>query len=205
MPYSLRPISKQFRGDIAEIETIVNSQSIKAKTFERDLFIEACFLKMMVVWENFLEEYFLACMCSAKTLSNKTLQPKGSNLPTKDDAFKKLHKDRKARDKDYLDWLDVKKLELRVTDHFHHNSRLHKIYTDTNQLNISRTIRNLIAHNSKKSLKDFENYIINNLGYLPLIDPNAADLLLSNERRTGRKFIFIYLDNYKQLEQTLCD
>ena len=205
MTYSLRPISKQFRGDIAEIETIVNSQSVRAKSFERDLFIEACFLKMMVVWENFLEEYFLGCMCSAKTLSNRTLKPKGSNMPSKDEAFKKLHIQRKARDKDYLDWLDASKLEQRVSDYFHHKSRLHKIYTDRNQLNISRTIRNLISHNSKKSLKDLENYVINNLGYLPLIDPNAADLLLSNDRRSGRKFIFLYLDHYKDLEKKLCE
>ncbi len=197
MPYSLRVISKQFRGDIAEIEIIINNQSIKAKSFERDLFIEACFLKMMVVWENFLEEYFLGCMCSANSLSNKKLKPKGNSFASKNDAFKKLHIHRKDRDKDYLDWLDTSKLEQRVTDYFHHNSRLHKIYADRNQLNISRTIRNLIAHNSKKSLKDFENYIINNLGYLPLIDPNAADLLLANERRTGKKFIFIYLGYYK--------
>jgi hypothetical protein len=204
VPYSLRPISKQFLADITQIETLIIGQSLKTKTFDRDLIVEACFLKIMVTWENFLEEYFLACMCSANSLSNKLLQPKGIKLSSKDEAFKKLHKDRKSRDKDYLDWLDVKKLEQRVNDHFHHNSRLHNIYADTNQLNISRTIRNLIAHNSKKSLKDFENYIINNLGYLPLIAPNAADLLLSNERRTGKKFVFIYLDYYKQLEKTLC-
>jgi hypothetical protein len=204
VPYSLKPISKRFREEIAEIETIINSQSVRTKSFERDLFIEACFLKTIVVWENFLEEYFLACMCSAKTLSNTTIQPKVSKSLSKNEAFKKLNIHRKDRDKDYLDWLDTTKLEQRVTDNFHHNSRLHKIYLDSNQLNISRTIRNLIAHNSKKSLKDLQKYIINNLGYLPLVDPNATDLLLSNERRTRRKFIYIYLDYYKQLEVSLC-
>ncbi len=204
MPYSLRPISKKFREEITEIEAVISSQSIRAKSFDRDLFIEACFLKTIIAWENFLEEYFLACMCSAKTLSNKTIQPRGSNSPSKNEAFKKLHIQRKDRDKDYLDWLDTTKLQQRVNDHFHHNSRLHKIYLDSNQLNISRTIRNLIAHNSKKSLKDLEKYIINNLGYLPLINPNAADLLLSNERRTSKKFINIYVDFYKQLELKLC-
>lgn len=203
MAYSFRIISKQFQQDIAEIEVLINNYSATVKSFERDLILEACFFRMIVVWENFLEEYFLRCMCTATTKSNKQIRPKTNPTSTINDAFKKLHLQRKDRDKDYLDWLDPMKLEQRVNDYFHHKSRLHSIYADRNQLNISRTIRNLIAHNSKKSLKDFESYIINNLGYLPLIEPNAADLLLSRERRSGKFFIIIYFDYYKQLEKDL--
>jgi hypothetical protein len=189
---------------MAELENVINTQSAQAKSFQRDLFAEACFLRLIVLWENFIEEYFLSCMCSAKTLSNKTIQSKDRVYPSKNEAFKKLNIQRRDRDKDYIDWQDADKIQQRVSDFFHAKSRLHKIYQDRTQLYISRVVRNLIAHNSHKSLREFKTFIINQLRYLPFTNPNAADLLLANERHSNRQFIYIYLDYYKHLEIELC-
>ena len=162
--YSLRSLSKDFQDTATELKSILIELSNEPKSFKRDVLIEGCFLKFIVCWENFTEEYFLACMCGARTKTNKKIKPKYSSSPNKKEAFKKLDSNRKSRETDYIDWLNIEKLKQFSQDYFRENSRVHILYEDPNILYQIKIIRNHIAHNSEKSLKKFKEFIIHQVG-----------------------------------------
>ena len=201
--YSLKRSSKNFINAATELKYIIIELSDESKSFRRDVLIEGCFLKFIVCWENFTEDYFLACMCGGNTKANKIIKPKSSLLADKKTAFKKLNINRKSRESDYIDWLDNEKIKQYSQDYFRRNSRVHKLYEDPNMLHQIKTIRNHIAHNSGKSLKQFKESVIKQVGYLKLSKPNAADLLLSINRRKSKKFFIIYIEYYIELSQKL--
>lgn len=201
--YSLKSLSKDFQETATELKSILIELSNEPKSFKRDVFIGGSFLKFIVCWENFSEEYFLACMCGARTKTNKIIKPKYSSLPNKMEAFKKLNINRKSRETDYIDWLDSEKLKQFSEDYFRGNSRVHILYEDPNMLYQIKIIRNHIAHNSEKSLKKFKEFIIRQVGYLKLPKPNAADLLISIDRRKSKMFFIIYVEYYIELSQKL--
>jgi len=58
-----------------------------------------------------------------------------------------------------------------------------------------RIIRNAIAHRSTFAIKRFEKFVKNQLGYLSLLDPTMADLLIMKRRRSN-KLIFLVLSEY---------
>lgn len=108
MAYALKVVYESFEKDLTELNKIILVLSDKAESIERDTHIEGCFIRLVVSWECFVEEYFLRCMCKAKTRSKYEIKPHGVASRNINEAFKKINKNRKDREKDFTDWLEPK-------------------------------------------------------------------------------------------------
>lgn len=195
MGYSLKKTYESFEKEILQLNAIVNKLAATPESMERDVHIEGCFIRLVVSWEIFIEEYFLRCMCKAKTRTNKEIKPISNPSKTINDAFKKINKNRKDRDKDFTDWLDVNLITHRINDYFRFNSRLHWIYEAPDKLFELRVIRNAIAHRSVSAISKFEKYVKDQMGYLASINPSMASLLIQR-KRSSPDLIFSILSNY---------
>lgn len=195
MSYSLKKIFDNFKNDIDDLNRIVGSLSVQPESIERDTHIEGCFIRLVVSWECFIEEYFLRCMCKAKTRGNREIKPHGSVSRNVNDAFKKINKNRKDRDKDFTDWLDGKLLQQRIDDHFRKNSRVQNICESPDKMFELRVIRNAIAHRSPSAIAKFEKYVKDQMGYLATLNPTMASLLIQ-QKRNSNDLIFTILSNY---------
>lgn len=195
MPYSLNIIERDFRNEINELNRLIIILSTKPASIERDTHIEGCFIRFVVSWEIFIEEYFLRCLCVGKTRRNTTIAPKGTAFKNKNEAFKKLNKNRRDRNKDYLDWLDSTLLDQRISDYFRENSRVKRIVDSPDKLFELIVIRNAIAHRSQSAIIKFQKYVKTQLGYLATLNPTMAELLIQNKRGTNKQ-IFITLSEY---------
>jgi hypothetical protein len=195
MAYSLRAIHEDFKCQLNELNQIVLELSVAPSNLNRDTHIEGCFIRLVVSWECFIEEYFLRCMCRAKTRSKYEIKPLGTPSKSIDAAFKKIHQNRGDRDKDFADWLDAKKLQQRINDNFRKNSRTQTICESPDKMYELRTIRNAIAHRSPSAIAKFENYVKNQLGYLAALNPTMASLLIQ-KKRNSNELIFTLLSSY---------
>lgn len=195
MAYSLNPIYLSFRKEVDSLNRIVTGLSLHHQNIDRDTHIEGCFIRLVVSWEYFCEEYFLRCMCVASTRSQYKIRPLTTSLRNINDAFKKLNINRRDRDKDYIDWLDAEMIKQRIDDYFRANSRVQRIAESPDKLFELRIVRNAIAHRSKVATCKFEKYVKDQLGYLSSLNPSTADLLLM-QKRGSRKLIFIILSDY---------
>ena len=92
MGYSLKKTYESFEKEILQLNAIVNKLAATPESMERDVHIEGCFIRLVVSWEIFIEEYFLRCMCKAKTRTNKEIKPISNPSKTINDAFKKIEK-----------------------------------------------------------------------------------------------------------------
>lgn len=201
--YSLDKLYLSFINKTNELVLLFNNIVSQPKSLERDLLIEALFLKIVVHWENFLEEYFLSCLCRGRSKSGKIIKPIIPALRNKDAAFKRLSPNRRGRESEYLDWLDFIKLKDRCNDYFHHKSRIHFIYAKPELINQIQIIRNHIAHNSFKSLKKFREKIISSYGYLPVVDADVVDVLVATNRETSKYFYNHYISQLFELAKYL--
>jgi hypothetical protein len=195
MPYSLNAIYQKFRGEVNQLNQIIANLSVTPKSIERDTHIEGCFIRFVVSWEYFCEEYYLRCMCNAKTRSQNVIKPHNSNFRNVNEAFKRINNHRRDREKDYLDWLDGAIVKQRIDDYFRSNSRVQKIVESPDRLFEIRVVRNAIAHRSKAASSKFEKYVKDQLGYLSSLNPSTADLLLMS-RRGSTILIFHIMSEY---------
>ena len=195
MPYSLKKIFDSFKSDVEELERIVQVLSSQPESIERDTHIEGCFIRLVVSWECFIEEYFLRCMCTANTRGNKSIKPHGSSSRNVNEAFKKINKHRKDRDKDFTDWLDSKLLQQRIDDYFRKNSRVQNICESPDKMFELRVIRNAIAHRSPSAIAKFEKYVKDQMGYMAALNPTMASLLVQ-KKRNSNDLIFTILSRY---------
>ena len=111
------------------------------------------------------------------------------------EAFKKINKHRKDRDKDFTDWLDSASLQQRVDDNFRKNSRVQKICESPEVIFELRVIRNAIAHRSPSAIAKFKKYVKDQMGYLAVMDPSMASLLVQ-KRRDKPDMIFTILSKH---------
>ena len=116
-------------------------------------------------WETFSEEYFLKCLCTAKTRSKHEIKPLNSSFKNTNDAFKKLNTSRRDREKDYLDWLDSASVKQRIDDYFRKNSRVQYLVEAPDKLYEIRVIRNAIAHRSISAIHKFEKFVKDQLAF----------------------------------------
>jgi len=195
MVYSLKATFEKFQQEIAELNSIISRLSPEPESLERDTHIEGCFIRLVVSWECFIEEYFLRCMCKAKTRGNYEIKPQGTASKNRNEAFKKINKNRKDRDKDFTDWLDAKLLQQRVDDYFRKNSRVQKTCDAPDKMFELRVIRNAIAHRSPSAIAKFEKHVKDQMGYLAALSPSMASLLVQR-RRNSSDIIFTILSNY---------
>ncbi len=195
MAYQLKNIYKSFEQEINELNRLVSRLSTEQESIERDTHLEGCFIRLVVSWECFVEEYFLRCMCKAKTRGNSNIGPHATASKNTNEAFKKINKNRSDRDKDFTDWLDIKLVQQRIDDHFRKNSRVQKICESPEKLFELRIIRNAIAHRSTSAVAKFEKYVKSQMGYLATRNPTMASLLVQ-KKRSSNELIFTLLSNY---------
>jgi len=195
MAYSLNATFLNFERELAELNRIILQLSVEPENIERDTHIEGCFIRLVVSWECFIEEYFLRCMCKAKSRSKYEIKPHAAASRNINEAFKKINKNRKDRDKDYTDWLDAKLLQQRIDDYFRKNSRVQRICYSPDKMYELRVIRNAIAHRSPSAMAKFEKYVKSQMGYLASLNPSMASLLIQN-RRSSSDLIFTILSTY---------
>lgn len=195
MAYSLKKIAQRFECEIGELNQLIIDLSEEPEGLKRDTHIEGCFIRLVVCWEMFVEEYFLRCMCNAKTERNYILKPKGVACRNTNEAFKKINKHRRDRDKDFTDWLDSSILQQRINDLFRKNSRIQNICESPDKLYELRIIRNAIAHRSTSAIAKFEKHVKDQMGYLSTCNPTMASLLIQ-KKRNSNDLIFTLLSNY---------
>jgi len=195
MPYSLKKIHRIFENEVNELNRIITSLSAKYPSLERDSHIEGCFIRFVVCWENFMEEYILRCMCGAKTRDSQILKPLGTPFRNTNDAFRRINKNRKERDKDFIDWLNAKLIQQRIDDYFRKNSRLYKICESPERLYELKIVRDAIVHRSKFAISKFEKFVKDQMGYLASLKPTMSSLLIQKRKRNN-EYIFSLLFNY---------
>lgn len=195
MAYALKSIYESFYKEATELNTIVARLANEPESLERDSHIEGCFIRLVVGWECFVEEYVLRCMCKAKTRGNYVIKPLNTAFKNPNEAFKKINKNRKDRLKDYTDWLDNNQVQHRIDDHFRQNSRVQKLCEAPDKLFELKVIRNAIAHRSPNAIAKFEKYVKEQMGYLASMKPTMASLLVQ-KKRANNKYIFSILCEY---------
>ena len=195
MPYSLRKIYKELEREVVELNRLISLLALQQESIERDTHIEGCYIRLVVSWESFSEEYFLRCMCKAQLRSGNEIRPMSAASRNLEDAFKKLSKHHRQRDKDFMDWLEPSELTKRTNIYFRKNSRVQMLCESPDKLFALQTIRNAIAHRSKFAQTKFENYVKDQLGYLKPLNPTAAALLVQ-KKRFSQEYIFNILSNY---------
>ncbi|MBU3927835.1 MAG: hypothetical protein KKB74_08525 [Bacteroidetes bacterium] len=195
MSYSLKKTYFSFKQEVEGLNRIVVDLSAQPTSLERDTHIEGCFIRFVVSWECFCEEYFLRCLCVGKTRSGHEIKPSVSAPRNLNEAFKKININKHDRDKDYLDWLDSTLLKNRIGDYFRANSRVQKLIDAPDRLFEIRVIRNAIAHRSTNAINKFEKFVKDQLGYLSSLNPTMADLLIMKKRGSTR-LIFLLLSDY---------
>jgi len=58
MPYSLKSIHNSFKKEVDELNNIILNLSTQPPSLARDTHIEGCFIRFVVSWELFCEEFF---------------------------------------------------------------------------------------------------------------------------------------------------
>ena len=195
MPYSLSVIYNKFTREVMELNTIILDLHTQKTSLRRDTHIEGCFLRFVVCWEAFVEEYFLRCLCSGKTRSNRIIKPLRPSSKNINEAFKKINIHRKDREKDFVEWLDAKLVQQRIKDFFRANSRVQKICDAPDKLYELRIIRNAIAHRSVSAIIKFKKFVKDQMGYLASLDPTMASLLVQ-KKKNSRDLIFTIITDY---------
>ena len=203
MAYVLKSIFESFDQEIKELNQIVSVLASQPQSLARDTHIEGCFIRLVVGWECFIEEYFLRCMCRAQTRSKSEIKPKITPLKNTNEAFKKINKHRKDRDKDFTDWLDPTSLQQRVDDNFRKNSRVQKICGSPEIVFELRIIRNAITHRSPSAIAKFKKYVKNQMGYLSEMNPTMASLLIQKRRNSPNMIFSILSSHFLLLSHTL--
>lgn len=203
MGYVLSKIYKEFESQIENLEQIVVSKSTESRSLERDTHIEGCYIRFVVSWEIFIEEYFLRCLCGGKTRGKNEIKPLHPVYKNSSIAFKTINVNRRDRDKDFIDWLDATVMKQRINDHFRSNSRVQKINFSAEKMYELVTIRNAIAHRSQNAIQKFEKFVKDQLGYLAVINPTMADLLVQKKRQTNKLMFLILTEHFKNLANEL--
>lgn len=203
MAYSLRKIYQNFHDEVSSLNQIIYSLEGRDECLERDTHIEGCFIRFVVCWERFVEEYFLRCLCCGNTRTNKKIKPKEAPARNLNEAFKRINKHRRDRDKDYIDWLDTKLVEQRIGDFFRANSRVQKICESPDKLYEVKIIRNAIAHRSVSALAKFEKMVIDRMGYLSTLEPTMSSLLIQKRRNTNDLIFTIATEYFLTLADRL--
>ncbi|WP_346856469.1 hypothetical protein [uncultured Draconibacterium sp.] len=203
MAYILSKIYDEFISQTCDLEKIVASKATEVQSLERDTHIEGCYIRFVVVWELFVEEYFLRCLCGGKTRSKKEIKPLHASYRSPSIAFKTINVNRKNRDKDFIDWLDAAIMKRRINDHFRSNSRVQKINLSSEKMYELVVIRNAIAHRSQNAIVKFEKFVKDQLGYLAVLNPSMADLLIQKKRRTNKLMFLILTEHFKNLANEL--
>lgn len=84
----------------------------------------------------------------------------------------------------YPDWTEVDKILINAENFFEDGGSFKLLKTLKGDINAFKTIRNAIAHTSKKARKDFENLVRGKVGHLP---ENITPAIFVSEHRAGKR------------------
>ena len=137
------------------------------------LLTEGIFLSAYRDFESFLEDVFILSTQSKPTLSNK--KPKSFLNPRDFDHAYELIKS----GREYLDWTSPTAVIERAETYLKDGEPVKLVFTSNQTvLNQMKSIRNHIAHNSKKSLEQYKKVLRQSQGTLPLTISRPGEFLL---------------------------
>ncbi|MCP6717995.1 MAG: hypothetical protein KJI70_00405 [Patescibacteria group bacterium] len=126
-----------------------------------EIVAELAFLRVFMAWECFLEESFIRYLLEAKSPSGYT--PKRFVKPPN---IKKAIEIILGENRDYASWNSASKVRNRAKIYFKdgepYETAMITITRDSDEMN---TIRNRIAHKSKKSREKFNDLILGKFGH----------------------------------------
>lgn len=127
----------------------------------RDMLVDYSILCIYSSWEKFLENIFISYMMGEKSNTGDSV-----NLyvhPVNEEHAYNLIKSTNQ----YPEWSDIEKVLVYAYNFFEDGGSFKFLSTMKTELNALKKIRNCIAHSSIKALKDFEDLVRGNIGYLP--------------------------------------
>lgn len=206
MPLPLKPLSLKFRQEFVEAKTIFYREFPTVRSYERDLLIESCFLRCVIAWEEFIENYTLTCLCGGIIRPSLIVKPKkgipiSANLL---DAFKSIRAIPGDWSTYYHKWLEPKDLKSNIQSRFDSRSRLQLVYLDTIKHDRIIVLRNAIAHSSRKTIRLLEITYLNHVGYFPYLSLTVKPVdFLTEVNLSGTPYFIVLLSFYEYLEDIL--
>jgi len=191
----LKTILRDFHSQIKSSQTLL--AKVKLLQMPRiyiEMVTELAFLRILLAWENFLEESFIRYMVGGKSPSG--FCPVCTvTAPTLNKALEII-----CGDKQYVQWVSASEVIRRAERFFRdgepYKNALESALTDLNELN---TIRNRIAHRSKSSKKKFSDFVRRKLGYGKQGMTSGRFLLTAKPMISPQ---IIFLDDYIKLIET---
>ena len=144
----------------------------------KEMIIENVILNVWSSWERFLEEIFIAYMQGSKSDNGDAVVTYAT--PVDDEHAYRLIKNLL----NYPDWTEVDKILINAENFFEDGGSFKLLKTLKGDINAFKTIRNAIAHTSKKARKDFENLVRGKVGHLP---ENITPAIFVSEHRAGKR------------------
>lgn len=191
----LKAILGDFLSQIKSSQALLNKvKSLRMPRIYIEMVTELAFLRLLLAWENFLEESFIRYMvgskspsgfCPARTVTPATLRK----------ALEII-----CGDRQYVEWISASEVIRRAERFFKdgepYKNALESALTDLSEMN---TIRNRIAHRSKSSKEKFSDLVRRKLGYGKQ-GMTSGRFLLTAKPMTSPQIVFF--DDYVKLIET---
>lgn len=193
-------------SNFSELNTQINRSNnlvskirgLRLPYFEVKIITELAFLRIFIAWECFLEDSFIKYLVGAPSLSGRNNPKSFVNPPNIEKAREILLGERK---RGYIGWNSANTVIHRANIYFKggepYSSALTPFITEIDDIN---TIRNRIAHKSKKATQKFNEFIRREFGY-GTRGMTPGRLLLTTNTFASRITI-TYFDYYLRIIRT---
>jgi len=150
--------------------------------------VESLFLKASGYWEGFIEDIFISYMMNNKSEA-------GDSIVVYVHPRDRTHAYNMVKGVlNYPDWTDISKILIYAGIFFEKSGPFSLLNTLKSELNQIKTIRNAVAHSSKKAKQDFEKLVRGLIGHLP--DDITPSIFLSEYKRGKKKTSPTYFEHY---------
>lgn len=142
--------------------SIFNENQVNGFTADmKYMVIESVILNVCSSWETFLEDIFIAYMRGNKSKNGSAVTV--YVLPNDDEHAYNLIRNVTT----YPDWSDISKILINAENFFENGGPFKLLRTLKGDINAVKTIRNAIAHTSKKARENFNNLVRGKIGHVP--------------------------------------
>lgn len=174
MPSSLQTINTTFAESIGQ-SRVLYRHCLTPKGLHTNTGVEAAFLQIQKSWERFLEDLFLSVLCGERP----TRKPLASHFVVKD-----LEIARRIlfNGRPYVEWTRFDDVMGRVNTYLEVPNIVETTLSSiAGEIEEIKTIRNFIAHSSKKAKEEFERLCRKKIGTTSTITSAAEYLLFLKE------------------------
>lgn len=163
MPRNLPPLADRFEDKAASLGglsrrleanfSIIKNESYSIRLSDLEIGYELLYLKMFILWEEFLEETFYRILCGyANSVGQEPLLPGKSYYSTIASAEVSV-----LRGRDYKLWHNPAHVVSRSDGYFQSGCRYRTALVASPKLQYFAAIRHRIAHSQKHAKNEFDN------------------------------------------------